>query len=59
MTPEERWAAFDAHVATDLRELPAEYVAQLQARARALVARRDAAPAANQDVPNRRRVTNR
>ena len=52
MTPEERQAAFDARVVTDLKELPAEYVAQLQARAAALAARREAADASHQDVPH-------
>jgi hypothetical protein len=52
MTPEERQAAFDARVVTDLSELPAEYVAQLQGRAAALVARRDSAGALNRDVPH-------
>jgi hypothetical protein len=52
MTPEERQAAFDARVVTDLSELPAEYVAQLQARAAALIAHREAAPASDQDVPH-------
>jgi hypothetical protein len=50
MTPEERLAAFDARVVTDLGELPAEYVAQLQAPGAALVARGEAAGAADQDV---------
>jgi hypothetical protein len=52
MTPEERQAAFDARVVTDLSELPAEYVAQLQSRATALVARRESGPASDQDVPH-------
>ena len=51
MTPEERQAAFDARVVTDLSELPAEYLAQLKARAAALAARREAAPASGRDVP--------
>ena len=50
MTPEERQAAFDARVVTDLDELPTEYVAQLQARAAALAARREAVQASDQDV---------
>jgi hypothetical protein len=50
MTPEEQRAAFDARVVNDLDELPAEYAAQLQARAAALVARREAARASAQDV---------
>jgi hypothetical protein len=52
MSPEERQAAFDARVVTDLSELPAEYVKQLQARAADLVARREAGPASDQDVPH-------
>ena len=52
MTPEERQAAFDARVVTDLEELPAEYVAQLQARAAALAAQREAVEASDQDVPH-------
>jgi hypothetical protein len=52
MTPEERQAAFDARVVTDLDELPAEYVAQLQARAAALVAQREAVQTLDQDVPH-------
>src|SRR3954468_21182764 len=54
MTPEERQAAFDARVVIDLSELPAEYVAQLQARAAALIAERSGAPASGQDVPHPR-----
>jgi hypothetical protein len=52
MSSDERQAAFDARVVTDLSELPAEYVAQLQARAAALAARRDSGPASDQDVPH-------
>jgi hypothetical protein len=52
MTPEERQAAFDARVVTDLEELPAEYVAKLQARAAALAAQREAVQASDQDVPH-------
>jgi hypothetical protein len=52
MTPEERQAAFDARVVTDLNELPAEYVDQLQARAAALAAQREAVQASGQDVPH-------
>ena len=52
MTPEERQAAFDARVVTDLDELPAEYVAQLRVRTAALIAQREAAHASDQDVPH-------
>jgi hypothetical protein len=52
MTPEERQAAFDARVVTDLEELPAEYVVELQARAAALAAQREAVDASEQDVPH-------
>jgi hypothetical protein len=52
MTPEERQAAFNARVVTDLEELPAEYVAQLQARAAALAAQRESVDASDQDVPH-------
>jgi hypothetical protein len=52
MSPEERQAAFDARVVTDLDELPAEYVAKLQARTAALIAQREAAHASDQDVPH-------
>jgi hypothetical protein len=52
MTPEERRAAFDARVVTDLTELPAEYVAHLEARAAALIARREARESSGQDVPH-------
>lgn len=39
MTPQERQAAFDDRVVTDLGELPAGYLAQLQSRAAALITR--------------------
>ena len=52
MTPEERQAAFDARVVTDLEALPAEYVAKLQARAADLAAQREAVQASDQDVPH-------
>ena len=52
MTPQERQAAFDARVVTDLEELPAEYMAKLQARAAALAAQREAVQATDQDVPH-------
>jgi hypothetical protein len=52
MSPEERQAAFDAHVVTDLDELPAEYVARLRARTAALIAQRENAHASHQDVPH-------
>ncbi len=52
MSPEERRVAFDARVVTDLDELPAEYVAQIQARAAALAAQREAVHASDQDAPH-------
>ena len=52
MSPEERRAAFDARVVTDLDELPAEYVAQLRVRTAALIAQRETAHASDQDVPH-------
>ena len=52
MTPGERQAAFDARVVSDLSSLPTKYVAQLQARAAAVAARREATHASNQDVPH-------
>jgi hypothetical protein len=49
MTPAEREAAFGPSVATALSGLPAEYVAQLQADAAEVVARRDQV---RRDVPH-------
>jgi hypothetical protein len=49
MTPAEREAAFGASVVTALSELPAEYVAQLQADTAEVVARRDQV---RRDVPH-------
>ena len=48
MTPEQRKAAFEASLVTDLDQLPPDYVAQLRAEAEELAARRDAA---QRDVP--------
>ena len=48
MTPEQRKAAFDASIVTDLEALPADYLAQLRAGAEDRVVRR----AAVQDVPH-------
>jgi hypothetical protein len=48
MTPQQRKAAFEASIVTDLDQLPPDYVAQLRADAEELAARRDAA---QRDVP--------
>lgn len=48
MTPEDRKEAFEARVVTDLAQLPADYLARVQADVATLVARRDAA---QQEVP--------
>ena len=54
MSPQGRQAAFDARVVIDLDELPAEYVAQLQARSmqQTIHTQREAAHASDQDVPH-------
>jgi hypothetical protein len=49
MTPAERKAAFEASVVTAPSELPAEYVAELQADTAKVIARRDQA---RRDVPH-------
>ena len=49
MTPEQRKAAFDASVVTDLDLLPPAYVARLRAGAEDRLARRNAA---EHDVPH-------
>lgn len=49
MTPEQRKAAFDASVVTDLDDLPTDYLARLRAGAEDRLARRDAA---EQDIPH-------
>jgi hypothetical protein len=47
--PEQRKAAFEASVVTDLDQLPSDYLARLRADAEELAARRDAA---RRDVPH-------
>lgn len=49
MTPEQRKAAFDASIVTDLEVLPADYLARLRAGAEGRLARREAAV---RDVPH-------
>jgi hypothetical protein len=49
MTPEQRRAAFEASIVTDLDQLPPDYLARLRTDAEELAARRDAA---QRDVPH-------